>query len=190
MARHQQEGYTYLGVLLLVLVLGMTLTGATLVSDTVRRREKEQELLFAGQQYVDAIRSYYEAGEGGISTYPRSIAELLRDMRFPVVRRHLRKPWRDPMTSAGEWDLIVGKDGGIVGVSSRSQQTPLGKFPMAQSGNGPATGKPTYRDWQFRFEPTEDNDDDEDGTRPFSSRSRPLSSGAVPANREGLKDER
>lgn len=174
---HRQRGYTYLGVLLVVLVLGMTLTGATLVSETARRRDKEQELIFAGQQYVDAIRSYYESGEGGVSTYPHSIAELLRDPRFPGVRRHLRKPWRDPMTPSGEWDLIVGEDGGIIGVRSRSRQVPLGKLPMAQPQSveeTPATDKPTYRDWQFRFEPANTADEDDD-KRPFSSKPRPIS---------------
>ncbi len=189
MARRQQ-GYTYLGVLLLVLVLGMSLTGATLVSDTMRRREKEQELLYAGQQYVEAIRSYYEAGEGGISTYPRSVAELLRDSRFPGVRRHLRKPWRDPMTPSGDWDLLVNQEGGIVGVRSRSRQTPLGKFPLAQPGETPVAGKPSYRDWQFRFEPANDADDDGEGGRPFAPRSRAASSAAAPAGPVGPMDER
>lgn len=156
----RQQGYTYLGVLLIVLVLGMALSGATLVSDTMRRREKEQELIFAGQQYVDAIRSYYDSSEGGVNTYPRSISDLLGDTRSPVVRRHLRKPWRDPMTASGEWDLIVGKDGGIIGVRSRSQQTPLGRFPMIESENSSSTGKATYREWQFKFEPVNVTDEE------------------------------
>ncbi len=170
---HRQQGYTYLGVLLVVMVLGMTLTGATLVSETARRREKEQELIFAGQQYVDAIRSYYESGEGGVSTYPHSIAELLRDPRFPGMRRHLRKPWRDPMTPTGEWDVIVGEDGGIVGVRSRSRQAPLGKLSTAQlAEEATAIDKPAYRDWQFRFEPANTGDDDDDKL-PFASKSKP-----------------
>lgn len=176
MKRRQQQGYTYIGVLLIVLALGMTLAGASLVSDTVRRREKEQDLRYAGQQYVEAIRSYYEAGQGGISTYPSSISELLRDTRSPVVRRHLRKPWRDPMTASGEWDLILREDGGIIGVRSRSLQSPLSEFPMAQTGeNSAATGKPTYRDWQFRFESAAENDDNEEEGSPFKSKMLPVS---------------
>lgn len=178
MARRRSGGYTYLGVLLLVLVLSMSLTGAMLVADTVRRREKEQELLFAGQQYVDAIRSYYEAGEGGVSNYPRSIADLLRDTRFPNVRRHLRRPWRDPMTAGGEWDLIIAQDGSIVGVRSRSTQTPLGPFPLTQPGEAPAVAKATYRDWQFRFEPA--SADDEDDRRPLPSGSHSILSETMP----------
>ena len=184
----RQQGYTYLGVLLIVLVLGMTLTGATLVADTVRRREKEQELIYAGQQYVDAIRSYYESGEGGVSAYPRSVADLLRDPRFPGVRRHLRKPWRDPMTPSGEWEVIFGEDGGIVGVRSRSRKAPLGRSPTPQATENATTenattGKPTYRDWQFRFEPAAD-DDNEDAKRPFPTKGAPIA-----PRPSGLTDE-
>lgn len=183
----RQQGYTYLGVLLIVLILGMTLSGATLVSDTVQRREREQELIFSGQQYVNAIKSYYESGAGGISTYPKSIAELLKDPRFPVVRRHMSRPWRDPMTSSGEWELIVGRDGGIVGVRSRSKKTPLGKFPIAQSEQNPAVEMLTYHDWQFKFEPNTSNDDEVDpsdenvdGNSPFVSIRKSPSSISVP----------
>ncbi len=182
MAR-RHEGYTYLGVLLVVLVLGMTLTGATLVSETKRRREKEQELIFAGQHYVNAIRSYYESGEGGVSTYPRSVADLLKDPRFPGLRRHLRKPWRDPMTPAGEWDLIVGEHGGIIGVRSRSRQAPLGKFPMAQDGDGAIVGKASYSDWQFRFEPATAGDNVEEDKPPSSPLGRTIGPAGSPDER-------
>lgn len=157
MARRQQ-GYTYFGVLLLVMVLAMALSGAKLVADTQQRREQERELIFAGQQYADAIRSYYESGSGGINTYPRSVSELLRDTRFPGVRRHLRKPWKDPMTPSGEWDMIFAEDGGIIGVRSRSERKPLGKFSIAPEADDAVSLKQpgTYRDWEFTYEVTTD----------------------------------
>lgn len=193
----RQQGYTYLGVLLIVLILGMTLSGATLVSETLRQREKEQELIFSGQQYVNAIRSYYESGAGGVSTFPKSISELLKDPRFPGVRRHMSKPWRDPMTSSGEWDLIVEPDGSIVGVRSRSRQTPLGKFPMAQSGMDPTVAIPIYHDWQFKFEPTISSDEDVDASdenvgrnSPFVSIKKPTSSISVPTDPGSSMNER
>lgn len=155
---HSQQGYTYFGVLLLVMVLGMALSGAKLVTDTQQRREQEKELIFAGQQYVDAIRSYYESGSGGINTYPRSVSELLRDPRFPGVRRHLRKPWKDPMTPSGDWDMIVTEEGGIIGVRSRSERKPLGKLSiLPEEGDAVSQTQPvTYRDWEFKYQVTTD----------------------------------
>ena len=57
------------------------------------------------------------------------------------------------MTVSGEWDLILGQDGGIIGVRSRSRQKPLGRFPMTPPANDSPAANATYRDWQFKFEP-------------------------------------
>lgn len=161
--KRRQQGYTYLGVLLLLLVLGMSLTGAALVSDLMQQREKERELIFAGEQYANAIKRYYEAGAGGVSTFPKSVADLLRDPRFPNVQRHLRRPLRDPMTPSGEWELIREEQGGIVGVHSRSEKTPLGQYAQTRSDDSAAAKKKTYRDWQFRYDPGSRDDKDGEG---------------------------
>ncbi len=153
MMRQWQRGYTYLGVLLLMMVLGMSLTGASLVSGVMLQREKERELVFAGEQYANAIRRYYEAGAGGVSTLPKSVADLLKDPRFPIVRRYLRRPLRDPITPSGEWELIRDEQGGILGVRSRSEKTPLGNYSAVQEDEPAGGKKRTYRDWQFRYDP-------------------------------------
>jgi type II secretory pathway pseudopilin PulG len=182
----RQQGYTYLGVLLLVMVLGMSLTGAALVSEVMQQREKERELIFSGEQYADAIKRYYEAGAGGVSTFPRSVADLLKDPRFPAVRRYLRRPLRDPMTPSGEWELIRDEQGGIVGVRSRSVKTPLGQYSGEQVEDLVVGKKKTYRDWQFRHDPGAMADSDQgSGGSPLSP-GRPA--GAAPAGPRGLNN--
>src|SRR4051812_17895729 len=109
----QNDGYTYFGILFVVMLIGLALTGASLVIQVEGQREKEQLLLFIGQQYANAIASYYNDAPGGNKHYPRSIAELLRDPRFPTIKRHLRRPWVDPFTHSKEWGIVRTKQGGI-----------------------------------------------------------------------------
>lgn len=154
-----QRGYTYFGLLFVVTLIGLGLAGAAMVWKIQQQREKERELLFVGQQYIDAIASYYHAAPGGAKKYPRSMEDLLRDPRFPNIKRHLRKPWRDPLTGSREWEIVYTKEGGIAGVHSRAEGTPL-----KQAGFGTLdqllAGKASYADWRFIYVAA--NDDNKD----------------------------
>ena len=65
------------------------------------QREKEAELLFRGEQYREAIASYYKKEQ----RYPQSLEELLEDKRYPMPVRHLRRLYRDPSPGRrnGRW---------------------------------------------------------------------------------------
>jgi type II secretory pathway pseudopilin PulG len=143
-------GYTYFGVLFIVALISLALSGAALVWKVEQQREKERELLFIGQQYINAIASYYHAAPGGNKKYPRDISELLRDPRYPFIKRHLRKPWRDPMTLSKEWGLVRTKQGGIAGIYSLSSSMPLKQagFGLLEALLG---GKSSYQQWQFIY---------------------------------------
>lgn len=147
---HAQRGFTYFGALFIVALIGLALSGAAVVWGILQQREKEAELLFIGRQYLVAIASYYHAAPGGFKQYPRNISDLLRDPRYPTLKRHLRKPWRDPMTGGKAWGLIYTKQGGIAGIYSLSTQTPL-----KQKGFGELesllAGKISYQDWKFVY---------------------------------------
>jgi type II secretory pathway pseudopilin PulG len=146
----KNRGYTYFGVLLAVALIGLSLAGAAAIWKVLQQREKERELLFVGQQYIDAISSYYHAAPGGAKKYPRNMTELLRDPRYPNIKRHLRKPWRDPLTGSSQWGIVLTKQGGIAGIYSQAEGTPL-----KQAGFGALdallAGKPSYRDWRFIY---------------------------------------
>ena len=90
-SRFTQRGFTYLGMMFLILAIGIGLAKAGTVWQTEVQREKEKELLFIGEQYAMAIASYYESTPSGLKQYPASLKDLLQDNRFPAVRRHLRK---------------------------------------------------------------------------------------------------
>ena len=84
------RGYTYFGVLFVVMLVGLALTGAAAVTEVQQQRLKEQQLLYVGKQYLAAIGSYYNAAPGGAKQYPPELADLLRDPRYPTVYSRAR----------------------------------------------------------------------------------------------------
>lgn len=147
-----QHGFAYLGVLLLIIVLGLALAALSVTWHTVERRDKEKELLFIGNQYRQAIRLYYENSPGTIKQYPRRLQELLDDNRYLVRQRYLRKTYADPITGESDWGEIRAPDGGILGVYSLSEKEPL-KIDGFRLVDATFAGKLRYRDWEFSYVP-------------------------------------
>ena len=79
-------------------------------------------MLFVGNQFRQAIRSYVQAGPG---QYPATLKDLLLDPRSPTPRRHLRRLFIDPITGKPDWGLVLAPEGGIMGVHSLSSREPL-----------------------------------------------------------------
>src|SRR5436309_3351575 len=98
---------------------------AGVVWHTAGKRAKEQQLLFAGAAIQDAILHYYRSTPNRGREFPRTLQDLIEDNRYITVERHLRRIYADPMTGKPDWGLIMGADGRIVGIYSRSQEAPL-----------------------------------------------------------------
>lgn len=148
---HRQAGFTYLGVLILVAVMGALLAATGEVWSTVQRRQKEQELLFVGNQFREAIRLYYERSPGGSKRYPRKLEDLLLDNRYPSTQRYLRKIYVDPMTGKPEWGLLKAPDEGIAGVYSLAGGTPI-KVDNFETRDAAFKGAIRYSRWQFSYQ--------------------------------------
>jgi type II secretory pathway pseudopilin PulG len=150
--RRRSEGFTYAGILFAIVVLGLALSTAGTLWSAASQRQREAELLWVGVQYVRAIETFYLHAPGGARHYPRSLQDLVEDRRGPVVRRHLRKLYPDPVTGKLDWELEQLADGGIVGVRSRST-----KQPFRRVGMGPAMidfeKANSYGDWAFVYDP-------------------------------------
>lgn len=141
-----EGGFTYLGVLFLIMVMGMGLASAGQLWSTAARRDSERQLLWVGTQYAQALRSYYRASPG-LAQYPKALEDLLQDERFPDAKHHIRQLYPDPI-GGGDWTLQRGFDGRITGVSSPSTVKPLKQadFPSQWSD---FNGMASYKDWQF-----------------------------------------
>jgi type II secretory pathway pseudopilin PulG len=114
--QRREGGFTYLGLLLAIALLGVGLSAASELWSTTAKRQRQAELAWVGEQYVHAIGSYYESSPGGVKRYPNTIEDLLEDRRVPFVRRHLRQAYVNPMSGRIDWELIAASQGGFRGV--------------------------------------------------------------------------
>jgi type II secretory pathway pseudopilin PulG len=103
------EGYTILILMFMVFVMSIGLMVAVPVWQTQIQREKEEELIFRGKQYVEAMRLFQRKKPGA---FPKNFEELIEE-------KCLRRLFNDPMTPDGEWNLILLSQGPI---SKRSRQ--------------------------------------------------------------------
>jgi type II secretory pathway pseudopilin PulG len=150
--RSRHAGFTYVGLLIAVAVLGVGLAATGQVWRTAAAREKERELLFIGDQYRTALRNYYVGTPAGQSRYPRRLEDLLEDRRLPVMRRHLRHVYPDPIAGGDQWGIVPSFDGGIAGVYSLSEQRPL-KIAGFSEADARFEGAKRYSDWKFAYAP-------------------------------------
>ncbi|MFC2167852.1 Tfp pilus assembly protein FimT/FimU [Acidobacteriota bacterium] len=90
-------GYTLIILLFALTILIIGLLVAVPVWQTQIQREKEEELLFRGNQYTEAIRLFQLKKPG---TFPKTMDELIEE-------KCIRRLYTDPMTKDGEWNIIV-----------------------------------------------------------------------------------
>lgn len=89
--------------MLLAVMLLITLMLVALAIEAPRiaqqiQRQKEEELIHRGKEYGIAIKKYYHK----TGTYPVSLDQLENTNHL----RFLRRRYKDPMTTTGEWKLI------------------------------------------------------------------------------------
>lgn len=147
---HSSRGFTYIALLAAIVIIGISLGAAGKYWQNVMMREKEEELLFRGEQYRMAIERYYSAFPGRFQ-FPQNIEELLKDDRFPRAKRHLRQQYKDPITGE-DFEVIrdMSKGNRITGVYSKSDKEPIRKAGFLEQFQS-FDGKSAYREWKFVF---------------------------------------
>jgi type II secretory pathway pseudopilin PulG len=107
----REKGFTYLGLIVTVAIIGLVGAATLKVDALLRRAAAEQELLEIGATFSEALRSYADATPRGQPQLPPpSLQDLLKDPRYPGVRRHLRKIFVDPMTGKAEWGIVYANN--------------------------------------------------------------------------------
>jgi hypothetical protein len=141
------KGFTYIGLLIFIAVTGIGLSVTGMSWQYQIRAEKEKQLLFVGEEFRNAINSYYASTPGPAKVYPATLNDLLLDKRMPNIKRHLRKIYLDPITGKADWGLVI-QQGCIVGIYSRS-----GLPPYKQKGfnliEAEFAGAKSYQEWVF-----------------------------------------
>jgi type II secretory pathway pseudopilin PulG len=152
MRRCSHAGFTYIGLLIAVVVMGVAMSAVGTVWRTHAQHEREQELLFIGHEFQRAIAAYYRAGGGGLSQFPQDLNDLLEDKRGPEPKHYLRKLYVDPMTGAQDWTILRTDMLGITGIASSSQAAPQKKDGFA-AGEEAFKDATCYCDWKFVYVP-------------------------------------
>ncbi len=146
--RHVNDrGFAYLALLVAIVIIGISLGAAGKYWSNISLREKEQELLFRGDQYRSAIERYVKAIPGR-TEYPQSIDDLVQDKRTGAMKRHLRQKYNDPITGKDFSEIRDPLTNRINGVYSPSDKKPLkqANFPDQDKD---FEGKTKYSEWQF-----------------------------------------
>ncbi len=150
-----QGGYAMLMVIFLTTLLLLGAIAAAPYVRTERQREKEQEMIWRGKQYVRGIKLYYRK----TGRFPTSVDDLTKPKLGSL--RFMRQAYKDPMNKAdGAWRFIyVGPSGQLVGslkppqtfqmpgVNGGQPGTPAGANPQqtpnfGASGFGPSPTQP------------------------------------------------
>jgi type II secretory pathway pseudopilin PulG len=95
--RHGSQSGVAIVILMVMLAVALILMAAAAPAwKYVAKNEREQELIFRGDQIARAIEAYQQKNA---NTYPTSLELLTKG-------RQLRRLYKDPMTRDGKWRLI------------------------------------------------------------------------------------
>ena len=117
-----QRGVTYLALLFVVVLIGLSLMAVNQHWSVILKRDREKELAFRGNRIKAAIERYaadFEVQKGTRQNqYPLNLEELTKR-----PKRYLQVIYQDPIT--GEDFALIKKGGEIRGVRSASLEPPL-----------------------------------------------------------------
>jgi type II secretory pathway pseudopilin PulG len=115
---------------MLATVLLISLTAALPSIYTQGQREKEEELIFRGNEYARAIAMYRRQ----FRRFPVSVKDLVQTNGI----RFLRHEYTDPMTRKGKWRFIHADASGTP-IDSRTFSRPKTPKPLGDSSSSSST---------------------------------------------------
>ncbi len=95
--RPSEAGYNIVVLAVAITVLNILVAKALPLWSHQIQREKEEELIFRGLQYAEAIRVFQIRNQ----RLPTKLEELVE-----IKPRAIRQLWKNPMTEDGEWGLL------------------------------------------------------------------------------------
>lgn len=147
--RRKEDGLAYLALMIAIAIIGVVAANAIQFGSVHSQRDKEDELLFIGSEFRQALHRYAEASPVGLPRAPQTLDELLRDPRYPGVVRHLRREYVDPLTGRSDWATVRDPQGRIVALHSNSSLKPIRIRGFGASMAYLEGKKQSYREWVF-----------------------------------------
>jgi type II secretory pathway pseudopilin PulG len=140
---------------MIIAIMSIMMGAAVEIVSFQMQREKEAELIFRGQQYVEAIRLFRLR----FGRYPMRLKEI-----WEADPKVIRQPWKDPMSDSLDWGLIfLGEGNEVIGPG---QAGGAGVDPTGTPGFGRSRSSFGDRDEDRRSSPF-DRDRDSDDRSPF-----------------------
>lgn len=96
--RSSEAGYNLVVLAVLITVMNIAVAAALPYWSSWAKRQKEEELIFRGLQYAEAIR-LFQVRQGRL---PTALEELIE-----VEPRVIRQLWPNPMDEEGRWGLLM-----------------------------------------------------------------------------------
>ena len=139
-ATGSQHGFALMMVMFLTTLVLLGAMAAAPYIRTERQRQKEEEMIWRGKQYVRGIKLYYRK----TGRFPTSMDDLTKPKLGSL--RFMRQAYNDPMNKAdGSWRMIyVGPSGQLIGSLKPPQSfqmpgplgAPAGANPQQTTGFG------------------------------------------------------
>lgn len=179
-ARRREAGYNLVMLMVIITLLNIAVAASLPMWSTQIQRDKEEELISRGWQYVEAIRVF----QNRFQRLPVRVEELIE-----VKPRCIRRLWKDPMTDGGKFmpvfqnqgtplqgqpdpDGLQGKGDPKEGSTGKDEDTETGEVPFGGKDPnavavGPIVGvrsrshkksilvlfgREKYDEWQFTLE--------------------------------------
>ena len=141
--RRRMRGQGGYALALMVFMLALIVVATAAVAPDIitnGRREKEEEMIWRGKQYVRGIRLFvrYYQTHGGTTRFPTSMEDLTKNK---VGIRFMRQAYKDPVNKVdGSWRMIyVGPNGQLIGSLKSRTLGPDGQV-TGTSGGGSTGG--------------------------------------------------
>ncbi|MFI5056967.1 MAG: hypothetical protein ACHQLQ_02175 [Candidatus Acidiferrales bacterium] len=131
----RERGYA---LLMVMFIAALMFTAVMTIAPNIltqAKREKEEEMIWRGKQYVRGIKLYYRK----LGRFPTSLDDLTKPKVGTL--RFMRQAYKDPMNKAdGSWRMIyVGPAGQLIGSLKPPQTINLSATGGAQPGTPAAT---------------------------------------------------
>lgn len=150
MENKRESGIVFIWLVVTVGVMAVLLAGAVQPATVMAQRDREEELIFRGEEYAEAIRAYQKDHGGQV---PTELKVLLKPLG-PGKPRYLRRLYPNPFDlENGKWGLLspgmtvfkADAKGNLVPTDPKDLkpgEMPATGFPMGQPGVPGAGGIP------------------------------------------------